>query len=257
MRGCFVVCLVLTLSLLGACSPVQTKSGNKEKKQDPAEINTQLGIEYMREGMYVSSMEKMEKALKQNPDYQLAHTSIAILYEKLGEDKLADQHYRKAYNLNRRDSLTLNNYGQFMCRNGRLEEADKMFMAALKDPLYRYPEMVYTNAGICARKRPDIELADKYFRNALQVNPKYKPALREMIRSSFSQQKYLASRAYLQRLQEVGALTPEFLWIGVRTEAALDDRDALASYALVLKNQHPESDETQSLVQWERKQLER
>jgi len=25
----------------------------------------------------------------------------------------------------------------------------------------------------------------------------------------------------------------------------------------VLKNQHPESDETQALIQWERKQLER
>ena len=257
MRKILMVCLVLSVSVLGACSSVQTKSGKNEKKQDPAEINTQLGIEYMREGMYESSMEKLKKAIKQNPNYQLSHTSIAILYEKLGEDKLADKHYRKAYNLNRRDSLTLNNYGQFLCRSGRLEEADKMFLAALKDPLYRYPEMVYTNAGICARKHPDIELADKYFRTALQVNPQYKPALREMIRSSFSQQKYLAARAYLQRLQEVEALTPEFLWIGVRTEAALDDRDTMASYALVLKNQHPESDETQALVQWERKQLER
>jgi len=78
-----------------------------------------------------------------------------------------------------------------------------------------------------------------------------------MVRSSFSQQKYLATRAYLQRLQAVEALTPEFLWIGVQAEAALDDRNAMASYALVLKNQHPESDETQALVQWERKQLER
>jgi type IV pilus assembly protein PilF len=257
MRGFFVVCLVLTVSLLGACSSGTTKSSKTEKKQDPAEINTQLGIEYMREGMYESSMEKLKKAIKQNSNYQLAHTSIAILYEKLGEDKLADKHYRKAYNLNRGDSLTLNNYGQFLCRSGRLEEADKMFMAALKDPLYRYPEMVYSNAGICAGKRPDIELADKYFRKALQVNPKYKPALREMIRSSFSQQKYLATRAYLQRLQEVESLTPEFLWIGVQAEAALDDGDAMASYALLLKNQYPESDETQALVQWERKQLER
>jgi type IV pilus assembly protein PilF len=257
MRGFIAVCLVLTVSLLGACSSGQTKSGKTGEKQNPAEINTQLGIEYMREGMYEFSMEKLKKAIKQNPDYQLAHTSIAILYEKLGEDKLADKHYRKAYHLNRRDSLTLNNYGQYLCRNGRLEEADKMFMAALKDPLYRYPEMVYTNAGICARKRPDIELSDKYFRTALKVNPKYQPALREMIRSSFSQQKYLATRAYLQRLQEEEALTPEFLWIGVRAEAALDDRDAMASYALVLKNRYPESDETQALLQWERKQLER
>jgi type IV pilus assembly protein PilF len=256
MRSNLLVCLLMALSLLGACSSVKTDSSNTELKQEPAEINTQLGIEYMREGMYESSMEKLKKAIKQNPDYQLAHTSIAILYEKLGEDKLADKHYRRAYRLNRKDSLTLNNYGQYLCRSGRLEEADKMFMEALKDPLYRYPEMVYTNAGICAAKRPDVELADKYFRSALKVNPKYKPALREMIRSSFSQQKYLATRAYLQRLQEVEPLTPEFLWIGVRAEAALEDRDAMASYALVLKNQYPESDETQALVKWERTQGE-
>ena len=47
MRKILMVCLVLSVSLLGACSSVQTKSGKKEKKQDPAEINTQLGIEYM------------------------------------------------------------------------------------------------------------------------------------------------------------------------------------------------------------------
>ena len=257
MRVFLVLWLVLTVSLLGACSSVQTKSGKDGPEQDPAEINTQLGIEYMREGMYDSSMDKLKKAIGQNPDYQLAHTSIAILYEKLGEDKLADKHYRKAYRLNRKDSMTLNNYGQFLCRSGRLKEADKMFTEALKDPLYRYREMIYTNAGICARMRPDVELSDKYFRSALKVNPKYEPALREMIRSSFSQQKYLATRAYLQRLQEVKPLTPEFLWIGVRAEAALEDRDAMASYALVLKNRYPEADETQALVQWEREQIER
>ncbi len=257
MRGLIVLCLVLTVSLLGACSSFPTKSSKGETKGDPAEVNTQLGIEYMREGMYDSAMQKLQKAIKQNPDYQPAHTSIAILYEKLGEVKLADKHYRKAYRLNRKDSLTLNNYGQYLCRSGRLEEADEMFTAALKDPLYRHREVIYTNAGICARMRPDIELSDKYFRSALQVNAEYKPALREMIRSSFSQQKYLATRAYLQRLQELEPLTPEFLWIGVRAEAALEDRDAMASYALVLKNRYPEADETQALVQWEREQIER
>jgi len=60
-----------------------------------------------------------------------------------------------------------------------------MFMAAVKDPLYRYPEAVYTNAGICAHMRPDPELADSYFRKALQANPKYPPALRQMVKSSF------------------------------------------------------------------------
>ena len=61
MRSFLVVCLVLTVSLLGACSSFQGKSGKDEKQQEPAEINTQLGIEYMREGMYESSMEKLKR----------------------------------------------------------------------------------------------------------------------------------------------------------------------------------------------------
>jgi len=252
MRSKIVVGLVTTVLLLGACTSNKSRFAEQEKG-DPAEINTQLAIEYMREGMYQASMEKFKKALKQNPNLQVAHASLAILYERLGENELAEKHYREAYNLNRKDPLTLNNYGQFLCRDGRLKEADKMFAAAVRDPLYRHPETVYTNAGICAQMRPDPELADTYFRKALQANPKYPPALREMVKGSFAEEKYLATRAYLTRLQDVTTLTPEYLWIGVRAEEALGDKNAVSSYALVLKNQYPDSDETQALIKWEHK----
>ncbi len=252
MRSKIVIGLLTTILLLGACTSNKSKFA-KQEKGDPAAVNTQLAIEYMREGMYEASMEKFRKALKQNPDLQVAHASLAILYERLGENELAEKHYRKAYNLNRKDPLTLNNYGQFLCRDGRLKEADKMFAAAVKDPLYRHPETVYTNAGICAHMRPDPVLADTYFRKALQANPKYPPALREMVKISFAQEKYLATRAYLTRLQDVTTLTPEHLWIGVRAETELGDRNAVSSYTLILKNQYPDADETHALIEWERK----
>ena len=243
---------ILLLLMLGACSSKPTKS-DAEFKGDPAEINAQLGIEYMRQGMYEAASEKLNKAVKQNPELQLAQVSLAILSEKLGEDNEAEKHYRKAYSINRKDPVTLNAYGQFLCRKGELEKADQMFVVAAGDPLYKYPELILTNAGICAMDRPDVVLADTYFRKALQRNPSYPPALREMVRSSFAQQKYLATRAYLQRLQGVATLSPEFLWIGVQTESALQDLNAVSSYSMVLKNQHPEASETQALIEWESK----
>jgi type IV pilus assembly protein PilF len=78
-----------------------------------------------------------------------------------------------------------------------------------------------------------------------------------MVRVSFARQQYLASRAYLQRLQELGPLEPEFLWIGVRAEAELGDRSAASSYALLLKNEFPESEQTQALIEWERTRRDR
>ena len=74
-----------------------------------------------------------------------------------------------------------------------------------------------------------------------------------MVKGSFAEEKYLATRAYLTRLQDVTRLTPEYLWIGVRAEEALGDKNAVSSYALILKNKYPESDETQALIKWEHK----
>jgi len=243
---------VLATMLLSACAPTELNSRDTSGRQTSASVNTQLGIEYMREGMYEASLEKLEKAISQDPSYQAAHTSIAVLYERLGETKLAEKHYRKAYKLDPRDALTLNNYGQFLCHHGRYDEADRMFNTALKDPLYRHPETVLTNAGLCAARQGMQDKAAEYFRQALVRNPKYPPALREMARISFARKHWLGVRAYLQRLQEISALTPEFLWMGIQTEQALGDRNALSSYALLLKNRYPESEETRRLIEWER-----
>lgn len=243
---------VLMLLTLSACAPTEVNQRTAEGRQTPASVNAQLGVEYMREGMYESALLKLKKAIKQDPSYQPAQTSIAVLYERLGELALAEKHYRKAYSLNSKNPSTLNNYGQFLCRNGRYDEADKMFSTALKDPLYRRPETTLTNAGLCASRQSKQDAAVDYFRRALARNPKYPPALREMARISFERKHWLGVRAYLQRLQEIGSLTPEFLWLGVQTERELGDRDAMSSYTLLLKNRYPESEQTRLLGEWER-----
>lgn len=243
---------IVALLMLSSCATSPGDASRGGDSRTPAEVNTQLGMEYMREGMYAESLEKLKKALVQDPRLPAAHASIAVLYERLGENDLADKHYRRAYDLKPDDPLVLNNYGQYLCRTGRLDEADRMFSKALQDPLYRNPAVVLTNAGLCAEKRPDLDLAEKYFRQALEKDPAFPPALRQMVRITFARQQHLATRAYLQRLLAVAPLTPEFLWIGVRAESALGDNNASSSYALQLKNRFPESQEAQALVEWER-----
>lgn len=248
----FIPACIVALLLLSSCATSPRGSSSDSDARTPAEVNTQLGMEYMREGMYEESLEKFKKALAQDPRLPTAHASIAILYERLGKNDLADKHYRRAYDLKPDDPLILNNYGQYLCRSGRLDDADRMFRKALQDPVYRNPAVVLTNAGLCAEKRPDLDLAEKYFRQALEKDPAFPPALRQMVRVTFAREQHLATRAYLQRLQAVAPLTAEFLWIGARAESALGDDNASSSYALLLKNRFPESQEAQALVEWER-----
>ncbi len=244
----FVLLVMLTLSVTACSSP-----GAKSSKAPPppAELNTQLGIEYLRKGMHETALEKLQKAVRQNPRYAPAHDVLGLLYEQIGETEKAQKHYRRALSLDGDNADFLTHYGQFLCKQGKLKEADDYFRKALQDPLYRYPWLVYTNAGICARKVPDPEKAEQYFRKALERNPAFQPALREMIRVSFARGNYLATRAYVQRYEAVGKMTPDLLWIAVRAEHELGDRNASASYAMVLKNKYPGSEQATALIKWE------
>jgi type IV pilus assembly protein PilF len=42
--------------------------------------------------------------------------------------------------------------------------------------------------------------------------------------------------------------TPETLWLGIRIESILGDKDAEASYALLLRQKYPNSDQTKALL---------
>ncbi len=248
MRWFGVAGLLMMLALAGCTSdPSRDKIG----EQSPAAVNTQLGLGYLQRGLNQEALEKFQKAIRQDSGYAPAHNAIAILYERLGENDKADHHYRRAVSLAPGDSMAQNNYGTFLCRNGRLKEAESHFNKALNDPLYDRPEAAYTNAGICALKEPNPVKAEEYFRQALEKNPRYFPALLEMLKLNYDKGEYLRARAYLQRYEGVARHTPDSLWYGLRVEHELGDRDAVASYGLTLKNKYPDSVQTNALLKWE------
>jgi type IV pilus assembly protein PilF len=239
------VAAVLLILALTACAPTNVNEVQTEK---PAKVNVELGKAYMRQNNYNEAMIKLNRALKEDPNYAPAHSAIAVLYDRLEEVDKADEHYRKALELDPKNSLIHNNYGAFLCKRDHLQEADAQFQLALKDPLYPTPEYAYTNAGLCALRIPDLEKAETYFRAALQRQPKFPVALFQMAKLNFDAKNYLPARAYIQRYLEAGPETPSVLWMAVQVERELGDRNASASYAMRLKGQFPESEETRLLL---------
>lgn len=236
---------VLAAALMASACTQNTK--DYPPGQSPAEINVELGLHYMREGEKNAAMEKFQKALEQEPNLAAAHSGIAVLYESLGETAKADQHFRRAVSLNPKDARAQNNYGAFLCRDDRWPEAERHFLAAANEPLYDAPYMALTNAGICAYGAKDVAKAEQYWRRALELNPRYPAALLQMARLGVEQKQYMSARAYLQRLHEVVRPSAESLWLGIQTERALGDRNAEASYSLLLKNHFPQSPQARQL----------
>jgi type IV pilus assembly protein PilF len=240
---------LVAMVLLSACQTMPTSRPDPDE-ETPASVNTQLGMAYFREGAYDEALEKLQKAVSQDPRYGPAHNALAIVYERLGEMDVADRYYRRAIALAPDDSQARNNYGQFLCRRGRLQEAEKHFDKAVANPLYARPQTALTNAGICALQIPDEAKAERYFRQALEKDPRYAIALVQMLKLMFQQGEYLSARAYLQRYEAVARHTAETLWYGIRIEDELGDKNAVASYALALQKQYPDAPQTREYQDW-------
>lgn len=239
--------LVITTGL-SAC----VTSGDMPKREamplEAARTNLQLASEYMKRGQNDRALEKLKRAIEQDPDLAPAHAYLGYVYEKLGKSSEAEQHYKKAVRVDGSDANVRNMYAVYLCRNDRISEAEKHFVAAAQSANYTTSEAAYTNAGLCVLKRPDsAEQAEKYFRLALQINPSYPDALWQLAKLSNQQGRDLPARAFLQRLAAANTLSAQALWLGVQVERQLGDNRSADQYAQELRLRYPESVEARNL----------
>lgn len=238
---------VLAATLI-ACTTTDSsvRPGVEPDLAEAARINTQLGIEYLRKNQDDLALEKLLKAIEQDDDNPTAHSAIAFLYQRRGEPKLADRHYRKALWRNDEDPFTLNNYGVFLCGEGDWKEAEEMFLDAAKLRTNTVPEDSWANAGSCLReKAPDR--AEQYLRNALQIRSNHPNALAQMAALTYNKKDYLRARAFLQRYQASAQDTPQTLLLAIKTERALGDMNSARRFERRLRTEFPEAPEIYQL----------
>jgi TolB-like protein/Tfp pilus assembly protein PilF len=96
--GRLLVPLVVA-ALLAGCASTPETGMSQEERQKAARTNTQLGAQHMRQGELQRSLDKLEKALRQDPDYADAHMVTAILHERLEQPDKARTHFKRALDL--------------------------------------------------------------------------------------------------------------------------------------------------------------
>jgi type IV pilus assembly protein PilF len=194
------------------------------------------------------ALEEVKEALRADPNYGPAHNVAGVIYAQLKEDRLAEESFQRALRINAADSDALNNYGMFLCQRKQEREGIRYFVQAVRNPLYASPERSYVNAGVCARRIGDTAGAAEFFLLALKVRPNQPQALYQMADVSYARGDFGEAKRYLNRLTQVATANAETLWLGVRVERRLGDRNSEASYALQLRNRFPDSQEARALL---------
>lgn len=243
--------VMLTVSLSACVTQSTNPYNNDSAAKSRAKAHTDLGAAYYQQGKYEIALDEFNVAIKNDASYALAYNGLGLVHSALGENDKADLAFQKALQLDPQSSESHNNYGNFLCNTGQYNESIKHFLESVKNPLYATPNLAYTNAGICSARKNDLVNAEKYFNKALQLQPLTHSAAYHLANLQFNRGDAKTAKTTLQNTL-IAAPSAEVLWLGIKIERVLGDRDNEASYAIQLRKQYPNSAETQLLLNSQR-----
>lgn len=234
-------------ALSSACALIPDFGGDSMSNAEKANLNMQMGTRYLELGMLDDAKEKLETALDLDSGNGDIHNAMAIFYERIRDYPSAERYYESA-GAKKPDSFDIkNNYGRFLCEKGDYPKGMAVLQEALNAPMNNRQWHALTSLGLCYVKQNDLQHGEEYFRQALQQQADYPPALLEMQKISYRNRQYMSARAFLERYLAVGKHTPESLWLAFQTERSLGNRTMADEYQQLLLNTFPASKEAQEI----------
>lgn len=241
---------VLAWLLLSGCAALSQTQASAEQRR-AAEVNAELGISYLRQEELAQAERALDRALRFDPGLALAQLGMASLRERQGLPDAAVQYYRRALELEPENHFVQTNLGDLLCREGHLEEGQRLLDRAGRNTLNPARQAALTALGNCYTAGGDSQRGEELFRQALRLDPHYAPALWELAVLAYSEQRFLQARAFLSRIKALGIESPESLLLCYQVELQMRNLEDALTCAERLRNHHADSDEAAQLMHLE------
>lgn len=258
MKSIPLAAVLLSLAMLAACSStppvpeppprVTIAPQAPSTPQDRARLHTNLASGYYERGQMDVAIEELNFAVSLDPNYAPVYNLYGLIYSVLGENGKAEQNFERALQLSPNDSDFHHNWGWYLCQHKREREALAQFDIAVRNPLYRTPEIALVNAGRCAITLGEVRNAEGYFRRALDAQPGNALANYGLALVAYKEARYEQARGWMRSVMQITSPPPEALYLGLCIERKLGDRQAELSYVSQLRNRYPDSAETKAIT---------
>ena len=260
---CAAIVAAWLAALVGACaSPPPVSNAPATRQPDPlppakapeisakdrASLHTELGAGYYERGQMEVALEELNEAVKLDPMNPRTYNIYGLVYAMLGDNPKAEQNFQRALDLAPQDSEIRHNWGWYLCSNDRPREAIPEFELALRNPLYRTPEIALVNAGRCSVAIGDLTGAESYFKRASARAPTNVAASYGLALLAYRAGRLEEARNWTRRMTQTAAPAPEALYLGMCIERKTGDRGAEGSYISQLRNRYPDSAEAKSVA---------
>lgn len=219
-----------------------TESDEPESRKR-ARIRLELASGYFEQGQTTVALDEIKQSLAADPTYGAAYVLRGLAYMRLNNNRLAEESFQRALQINPRDPDALHNYGWYSCQLGRHREAVDLFVRALTSPVYAGQAKTLMAKGICQVRMGQLAEAEGSFARSYEIdagNPitGYNLAALLYRRGDDSRAQF-----YIRRLNNSDLANAETLWLGIKVERRLRNSQAMEQLAQQLGRRYPQSRE--------------
>ena len=244
-------------ALLAACAapgggPVSPPSGGELRTASDqtdadrrAAVRMELAALHYGRGQYETALDEIKLALQAKPELGAAFSLRGLVYASMGEDRLADDSFARALQINPRDADAMHNRGWFLCQRNRFDDADRLFEQALAQPQYRDVLRTYLVQGVCHARAGRLEDAERRLSRAYELDPSNPTTALNLSEVLYRRGEFERARFYIRRVNQREELSnAQTLWLALRVENRLGNRGGVEEYARQLRNRFPQAPET-------------
>ncbi|WP_119154402.1 type IV pilus biogenesis/stability protein PilW [Caldimonas tepidiphila] len=245
-RRLLAACCLGLAVLLGGCAGTAGRdivtASDETDAQKRARIRLELASGYFARGQLETALDEVKQAIQADPNRAEAYSLRGLIYAALGDERFADESFRRALQLNPRDGNAAHNHAWFLCQRGRFAEAMTQFDAALAAPLYRDASKTLLAKGVCQARAGELAEAEKTLVRGYELDPGNPATGVNLALVLLRRGEAERARFYVRRVNSVPEyVTAETLWLAARIEHRLGNRVGAEEFGSQLRRRFPQS----------------
>ncbi len=251
MMGLLMVCALVLAGCAGgraalpADQPNAIATASDQTDADRrARVRLELASAYFGRGQLETALDEVKLSIVAQPNLADAYNLRALIYAAMGEDRLAEDSFARALQINPQDGAALHNQAWFLCQRDRFAQAQAQFEALLALPQYRDMARTQLARGVCYGRSKQWPEAETALMRAYELEPSNPSTGINLAEVLYQRQAFERARFYIGRVNEVPAtVNAQTLWLAARIEHHLGQTTAARLMGQRLRERFPQSPE--------------
>ncbi len=214
-----------------------------------AKIRLELATGYYANGQTTIALDELKQSINADPSLPDAHNLRGLVYMRLNDFALAEESFRRALQLSPQSASIQHNLGWLHCQQNRFSESSAQFMSAIAIPGNPDRAKSWMAMGVCQMKAGASADALVSLSRATELDPENPVAGYNLALLLLQRGELAKAQSQVRRINNGAYANAESLWLGIKIENQLGNKEATTQLGGQLKKRFASSKEA---ALWER-----